>query len=61
MARLHRRDFIAGMAAIAASGCGAPPARVGNRNILLIVADDIGFTDIGCASAKLGRLRGPHV
>lgn len=58
MARVHRRDFIAGMAAIAASGCVRPPARLSNRNILLIVADDIGFTDIGAYGSEIAT---PHL
>ena len=56
-----RRDFIKAMglgaAALAAPGCaGSPKLRAGNYrrpNIVLIMADDMGYSDIGCYGGEI--------
>lgn len=58
MGDLHRRGFIAALGAVGASGCFAPASPVRKRNILLIVADDIGFTDLGAYGSEIPT---PHL
>jgi len=59
---INRRDFLkkAGLAAASAAvawqqGCAAePPAKTDNRpNIVLIMADDMGFSDLGCYGSEI--------
>ena len=55
---MQRRQFLQAAAAAAASG-GAQGATSGARpNIVVILVDDMGFSDIGCYG---GEIRTPNV
>lgn len=61
---MDRRTFLAGLGSLAATA--QPPARPGQPNFLVILADDLGFSDIGpyggeISTPNLDRLAGQGV
>ena len=58
MKKLNRRTFLAGTVA-AAAGCAsvprtnAAPQKARRPNIVLIMADDMGYSDIGCYGGEI--------
>ncbi len=50
---MNRRSFLAASAGAAASGLGAAPRRDPRPDIVLILADDLGFSDIGCFGGEI--------
>ena len=57
---IGRREFLQslGAAAMLSAGCGSPPPAADNSgppqpNIILIMADDMGFSDIGCYGGEI--------
>ncbi len=64
---LRRRDFIRymGLGAAAAAGCatagpGRRPSRSGPPNIVYILADDMGYGDLGCQNPE-SKIPTPHL
>ena len=58
---MRRREFMQAMgsglaaAAMGATAGAAAPNRPGRPNFVLILADDMGFSDLGCYGSEIGR------